>query len=539
MATTFSPMYYEQPIVIVDTTEALSMTTGSLILYGGVTINSTYQSLNASSGSLVIAGGVGIEKNLNIGGRLTIESTVESNSVSSGALVIHGGLGIAKNIHIGQDTFIGGNLYVNGVTTSINTTTINVSDNTFMLNSGPTGSRDSGILIQRYQTDVDDGSGDVVGPNEPVAHSDTVITGGTDDIILQTSDDTLDISNWWIKIGNRVRQIVSFSVVNSGQFLVSLSSPFNTVVNTNDVYNLYNRNYVAQYYNEQDDEFVLGYISNASDIQIALGRTDLLKIRTKTVTSDNVYATNSTITNLVATNFTSAYASISDVTIGTLNVTGGSIFTSGITTDNLYVQYDSILNNTTTGSLSVIGDSVLNGYVTAGALNVTGDSVLTGNVTAGSLFVTGATLLTGVSTNTLFVASEVQFNGAIYINGVDTTPSPGDISREQLFVLQNDVSTPTSITSFAFSGNVVRAFEAQVTVNIVTSGTDKFAFYTLKGLQKDGTWVLSSSFIGDLTGITFSITSGGQVQYTSTNIPDYTSSHLTYRATTSSIMTPP
>ena len=538
MATTFSPMYYEQPIVIVDTTEALSLTSGSLVLFGGVSVNSTYQSFNASTGSIVVAGGVGIHKNLNVGGIVSLESTVESTNPSSGALVVHGGLGVMKNVHIGQDTFIGGNLYVNGVTTSINTTTINVSDNTFMLNSGPTGSRDAGILIQRYQTDVDDGSGDIVGPNEPIAHTSFVITGGTDNIVLDTSDDTLDITDWWIKIGNGVRQIVSFTVPNPGEFEVVLSSPFTTAVSTLDTYNLYNRNYVAQYYSEQDDELILGYITNAEDIQISLGLADLLKIRTKTVTSDNVYAVNSTISNLSATNFTSALANISNATLGTLSVTGGSHLMGSVTADNLTVTGDTLLNNTTSASLSVINNTVLNGFVTAGSLNVTGHSILESSVTAGSLFVSGASLMTGITTNTLYVNSQVQFNGTVIINGVDTTPSPGDISREQLFVLQNDMSTPTNITDLVFDGIVVRAFEAQVTVNIITSGTDKFAFYTLRGLQKDGTWVLSSSFIGDLTGVTFSITSGGQVQYTSTNVPDYTNSFLTYRATTSSIMTP-
>ena len=44
----FSPMYFEQPIVIFDTTETLSSTTGAFVLYGGLSVNSTYESSNIS-----------------------------------------------------------------------------------------------------------------------------------------------------------------------------------------------------------------------------------------------------------------------------------------------------------------------------------------------------------------------------------------------------------------------------------------------------------------------------------------------------------
>ena len=50
----FSPMFFEQPIVIFDTTESLNSTSGAFVLYGGVSINAKYQTVDTSSGAFVL-----------------------------------------------------------------------------------------------------------------------------------------------------------------------------------------------------------------------------------------------------------------------------------------------------------------------------------------------------------------------------------------------------------------------------------------------------------------------------------------------------
>ena len=55
-----------------------------------------------------------------------------------------------------------GNLTVSGQTTTIISNNTLIDDNLLVINSGPSGSRDSGVLIQRYQTDNDLSEGDVV-----------------------------------------------------------------------------------------------------------------------------------------------------------------------------------------------------------------------------------------------------------------------------------------------------------------------------------------------------------------------------------------
>ena len=60
----------------------------------------------------------------------------------------------ATNITIGniQDLTIGGNLTVSGTTTTVNVETITIEDNLLVVNSGPAGSADGGILVKRYTT---------------------------------------------------------------------------------------------------------------------------------------------------------------------------------------------------------------------------------------------------------------------------------------------------------------------------------------------------------------------------------------------------
>ena len=88
----------------------------------------------------------------------------------------------------------------------------------------------------------------------------------------------------------------------------------------------------------------------------------------------------------------------------------------------------------------------------------------------------------------------------------------GDISRTPFTALDNQ-SVAANVTGLVFSNAVVRGFKAQVT--IVRAST--YAEYTLKGIQKGASWEMSQDYVGDDTGLVFSIDSSGQVQYTSTS----------------------
>jgi hypothetical protein len=125
-------------------------------------------------------------------------------------------------------------------------------------------------------------------------------------------------------------------------------------------------------------------------------------------------------------------------------------------------------------------------------------------------------------TNGLPVASATTATELGYVSGVTSAiqtqlngkpnASAGDINETSFSFLDNQV-TAQNITSFAFANATVRAFSA--IVSIVRNST--YASYELKGIQKAASWEMDQTFIGDTTGLTFSITNAGQIQYTSTS----------------------
>jgi hypothetical protein len=176
---------------ISNLTESENIYTGALVLQGGVgiykntniggnlnvsqnstfvsdvfvqgieTISNSTESNSISTGALVVSGGVGIYKNTNIGGTLNvsqnstfvsdvfvqgienISNSTESNSISTGALVVQGGIGIYKNTNIGgtlnvsqNSTFVGDVLF-NGIQTISNSSeSYSISDGALVIQGG-------------------------------------------------------------------------------------------------------------------------------------------------------------------------------------------------------------------------------------------------------------------------------------------------------------------------------------------------------------------------------------------------------------------
>src|SRR5210317_1966034 len=84
-----------------------------------------------------------------LGGTITFSGTANEVEVgeSSGTITV----GLPDNVTIGNNLVVTGNLTVSGSTTTVNTETINLADNTITLNSNETGtpSQDGGIEIER------------------------------------------------------------------------------------------------------------------------------------------------------------------------------------------------------------------------------------------------------------------------------------------------------------------------------------------------------------------------------------------------------
>lgn len=141
---------------------------------------------------------------------------------------------------------------------------------------------------------------------------------------------------------------------------------------------------------------------------------------------------------------------------------------------------------------------------------------------------------TSISTGNIYASS------MLVTNTIDMTPSLGDIIKELSFSAQNNQFAKANVINLAFPNNTVRSFSAIVSVCIMKSaGQNLYANFDIKGIQKDiGEWNINTSFIGDNTGIVFSISnvnSKGQIQYISEDLTNWVSTTFKFKATTTSI----
>lgn len=114
-----------------------------------------------------------------------------------------------------------------------------------------------------------------------------------------------------------------------------------------------------------------------------------------------------------------------------------------------------------------------------------------------------------------------------------TTGSPGDIQETQ-FLGANNVTVPANVVGLTFSNAAVRSFEVLASVKVDAS-SDLFEQVSLQGIQKNGSWELSQEGTGDESLVLFSITSAGQVQYTSGDYTSFVELEIRFRAATTSV----
>lgn len=130
-----------------------AVSVGSFATAGAVAITNTTASTTPDNGALTVDGGVGINGNLNLGTNLNVAgvtkftSTDQCTGVDTGAIQIDGGVGINKNVFVGgyfevqnqaviqQNLTVGGDLIVNGTTTTVNSTTVTIDDKNIELGS--------------------------------------------------------------------------------------------------------------------------------------------------------------------------------------------------------------------------------------------------------------------------------------------------------------------------------------------------------------------------------------------------------------------
>ena len=449
-------------IVFNNTISSLDKDTASVVFKGGVSISKTSNSTSLQNGGgLTIAGGASIIKDVYIGGNVRLLSTTQSESVDSGGLIVSGGMGISGNLNVLGNTVIVGNLTVNGQTTTVDTTNTSLKDNVFLLNSGPTGSSDSGFIINRYQSDNNTGLGDVVTDVYPPQTYTLLDQSGMTATQLKLTAGASAINDyyvgWWIKIlsgfsNNQVRKITAYD--GTTRIATLSSSWFNQNPSVGDIVNIYNKPYVGIIYNETNDRFEFG----------------------STIQSPNQ--------------------------------------SSVIFTDHIPICYSSATSVSTNVSTSVSSGALL----MSGGISIcnTNDAE---SVTSGGTITT----LGGVS-----IGKTLHVGTNFYANGSNMTPSPYDMFSIRTFTAANNQNTFTNITGLIFDSNVW-GFDCYITAKVVTT-INLYVNFHIRGINKQTSWEIIKTYVGDDTGIEFSITDYGQIQYTTPNYSGFSSLTFKWRA---------
>lgn len=213
-----------------------------------------------------------------------------------------------------------------------------------------------------------------------------------------------------------------------------------------------------------------------------------------------------------------------------------------------FVFYSNATISTNIVTGSVLGDVEVNKLITNKISSSSGSIQLESSLQGQSFIISGTNFQvqggfidsTPIGQNTpssgkfTNLESTYTTTASININTINYNPSLGDIITEQLFMANVNQLTPANVIGLVFSNSIVRSFEAMVSVSIV-AGTNMYSIFKLIGIQKNSVWVLNSTFVGDYTKIVFTITNLGQIRYTSSNSPGWSSTKMKFKAQTLSI----
>ena len=304
------------------------------------------------------------------------------------------------------------------------------------------------------------------------------------------------------------------------------------------------------------------------------------------VTSSNLVDTNITSTNLsvtngfnfgggVATSFAGSFSANNNVAsataitgllfptatirsfIATMSIniskTGGNlnsqVIIEGVQTDSGWTIFDSYTGDNTTlvfaidtnGNITYTSPS-FTGWVSTTiryegkAYSISASYIPTLLPTSGNVSIAGPLSISSSTDATTTSSASVTITGGLGVSKsllVGANLNVAGISTQFAgsFVAANNVSAATNITGFLLSNSVFGCFTAIVNVKLVTISSNLNAQYYIEGTQTNSGWIINDSSFGDATGITFTITSTGQIQYTSTNQTNWISTTINYTVT--------
>jgi hypothetical protein len=184
-------------------------------------------------------------------------------------------------------------------------------------------------------------------------------------------------------------------------------------------------------------------------------------------------------------------------------------------TDNIPIYFSSAKSVSTTSS----DNSTMGGIVTTGGIGVSCTKDATSITSGGALTVAGGASIE----KTLYAVKDM------YINNIKVTPNSGDIPSTVVFNVLNATNIPEDITGLTFD-STVWGVDLYISIRILAT-TNIYSNYHIRAVNKEDSWEIISSYVGDQS-VNFTITNGGQIQYTMPNYPGFISGVFKYKAIT-------
>jgi len=437
--------------------------------------------------------------------------------------------------------------------------TLSSNSNDTLLSSQPDGSVDLSVSTTKY---VDD---EIVIVESKIKNDNTIIEGGTFDFTLSSivnstpiSETAADFTQAWTMTNTTSRVAYNFSPVSTFT-ATGVSIFWNDPDSATGTFVIEIVPIIGVLPGEPDESTVLATTAVINGNSVGVGSQKYAFTTPVVLTAGVEYAYMHRVVSTGGSTFLT-YDANSSGPAGTYRYTtidGGTSWSNAagftgtfeihsdiasntelVIGSNAYVQQDGFLKdrNTILAQTITFGPTHDIAYVT---LNKTVD--LTTNISVSTTSIDSFTPGNDDFIITRLMDSGIEINRKLFLkdgesgklqDGIGLVGPVGNIN-ETSFSTNNNQAT-ADVIGLSFSNSVVRSFKALVSVEIDAT-SNLYEVFELQGIQRDFDWVMSQTSTGDSSNIAFTITSAGQVQYTSGNEAGFVSGTIKFTAQTTSI----